>query len=439
MTQNLCNPVLHFPRRTLLKMAGFSGISWLTPLAHCLARSAEASRTKPAKSLVLLWLEGAPSQLETFDPHPNAKIAHGSKARKTNVRDVWLGDGFEQLAEQMDSMAIVRSVTTKEGDHERAIYNLKTGYRMEPTVIHPAVGSVICHQLNDRNDHQIDIPRHISILPGDHPARGGYLGDQFDAFKIFDPMQPIPDVKSRVDANRQAKRLQDLDDLDRAFTENRLQNRIKLAPDALRHQNKDAALKMMSSEQLKAFDISQVPTSERLEFGDTPFGRSCLVAIQLVSAGVRCVEITLGGWDTHVDNHKLQAGLIEILDPAYASLIRQLKLRDMLDSTLVVCGGEFGRTPAMNPLGGRDHWPSGFSIALAGGSIQGGRTIGQTAEDPPDNSKSALDSLVDPQPIENVHASILSALGVDYGQELNTPIGRPLRLSEGKVIEGLFA
>lgn len=439
MISDLCNQMAHLQRRTLLKLTGVSGISWLTPLAHTLARHSELHRREKAKSLIVLWLEGGPSQLETFDPHPNSRIAYGSKARKTNVRDLWLGEGLEQVSEQMDSIAIVRSVTSKEGDHERAMYNLKTGYRMDPTVIHPAIGGVICHQLDSESDQRVDIPRHISILPGNSPGRGGYLGDQYDAFKVFDPLQPIPDVRARVDPKRQTTRMETLNYLDHEFTENRLKRRLDLAPDSLRNQNKDAAIKMMSSGQLEAFDIHNVGDSDRLAFGDTPFGRSCLVAIQLISAGVRCVEITLGGWDTHVNNHELQAGRIQILDPAFATLIRELKNRDMLDSTLVVCGGEFGRTPLLNPLGGRDHWPTGFSIALAGGEIQGGRTIGETSENPTSSSKSASDRLIDPQPIENVHASILAALGIDSSQELVTPIGRPLKISEGKPIEGLFS
>lgn len=439
MSADLCNSRLHLERRSLLKLAGFSGISWLTPLASCLARNSESNRKEKAKSLIVLWLEGGPSQLETFDPHPNSKIAQGSKARKTNVPDLWLGDGFEQLAATMDSISIVRSVTSREGDHERAVYNLKSGYRMDPTVVHPAIGSVICHELNTESDRSVDIPRHVSILPGNSPGRGGYLGDQYDAFKIFDPQQPIPDVVARVESNRQSKRLEHLNYLDHEFTQNRLKNRIDRAPDSLRNQNTDAALKMMSSEQLSAFDISKVSLEDRLAFGDTPFGRSCLVAIQLISVGVRCVEITLGGWDTHVNNHELQAGRIQILDPAFANLVRELKKRELLDSTLVVCGGEFGRTPSLNPLGGRDHWPAGFSIALAGGEIQGGRTIGQTQENPTPDSKSALEQLIDPQPVENVHATILSALGIDYQRELETPIGRPMKLSEGQPIEGLFA
>ena len=269
-----CGTRDHFDRRTILKLAGLSGISWLTPMAKSLARADEVSPRTKAKSLIVLWLEGAPSQLETFDPHPDTEIAAGSKARKTNASGIWLGDGLKQTAEQMDSISLVRAVTSKEGDHERAIYNVKTGFRPDPTLVHPAVGSVICHQIHNEQDEIVDIPRHISILPASMPGRGGYLGDPYDAFKVFDPMQPIPDVRSRVESDRQRSRIENLKFADQQFLKNRKNNRV--VGDSLKNSNLDAALKMMSSDQLNAFDVSQVPTNERMQFGDSPFGRGCL-------------------------------------------------------------------------------------------------------------------------------------------------------------------
>ena len=434
-----CNSATHHNRRTLLKLAGLSGIGWLTPVATALARQQENDRknagTRP-QSLIVLWMEGAPSQLETFDPHPGSDIAAGSKAIPTNVSGIMLGEGLEQTATQMDSISLLRALTSKEGDHERAIYNIKTGYRMDPTLVHPSIGSIICHQLEDSRGQTIDIPRHVSILPGQQPARGGYLGDAYDAFKVFDPKNSIPDVKALVKNQRQQNRLNDLRMLDSQFLKSRANN--KTLKGSLGNHNLEAALRMMSSDQLKAFDVAGLPKSVRDPFGDSPFGRGCLAAIQLVQAGVRCVEVTLGGWDTHVNNHELQGNRIKILDPAFASLIRELKQRDLLDTTMVVCGGEFGRTPWVNGLGGRDHWPHGFSLAMAGGGIQGGRVIGETSPTPEKNSKTPSKFLKDANPIENIHATILDRLGIDYQEELQTPIGRPLKICEGQPISKLF-
>ena len=195
---------------------------------------------------------------------------------------------------------------------------------------------------------------------------------------------------------------------------------------------------MMSSEQLDAFDVSSEPESLRKEYGDTAFGRGCLAAVRLIKAGVRCVEVTLGGWDTHVNNHELQSGRIDILDPAFAALIRDLKKRELLDSTLVLCGGEFGRTPFLNTVGGRDHWPQGFSIAMAGGGIQGGRVVGETNPEPKRESTNRLDDLKDSHRVEDIHATILKAMGIDFEHELDTPIGRPMKICSGKPIDRLL-
>ncbi len=437
MDDHSCGSLDHVQRRTLLKLAGLSGISWLTSLGTALARDAERNPRQQAKSLIVLWMEGAPSQLETFDPHPDTDIAAGSKAIKTNANGVLLGDGLKQVAEEMDSISLVRALTSKEGDHERALYNVKTGFRPDPTLKHPAIGSIICHQFQTDADKRVDIPRHVSILPGSVPGRGGYLGDQYDAFKMFDPISSVPDIKARVEDKRKLERLANLDFVDQQFIRARKNN--KSVKESLSNHNLDAALKMMSSEQLSAFDVSQVPVSEREQFGDTPFGRGCLAAIRLIESGVRCVEVTLGGWDTHANNHELQAGRIDILDPAYASLIRELKKRDLLDTTMVVCGGEFGRTPNVNPLGGRDHWPQGFSMALAGGGIQGGRVIGETSPTPDVQSKTPEKFLKDARPIEDIHATILAQMDIDFTEELDTPIGRPMKICEGSPIEELTA
>jgi hypothetical protein len=313
---------------------------------------------------------------------------------------------------------------------------VKTGFRPDPTLLHPAIGSVICHEFESIDSAMIDIRRHISILPGSFPARGGYLGDHYDAFRVFDPMLPVPDMKSNLPPERQLARLEDLNALNADFMRGRQLPSSKAH--AFGQPNLASALQMMSSEQLDAFDVSLVPVRDRLRYGDTPFGRGCLAAFRLIQAGVRCVEVALPGWDTHVDNHELQGNQIKILDPAFATLIADLKAADLLDSTLVVCGGEFGRTPWLNPLGGRDHWPHGFSMALAGGGIQGGRVVGQTNPQPKRETKNRREDLVDSHSVQDLHATIYHALGIEYSEELITPIGRPLKICEGQPIDALL-
>lgn len=410
-------------RRSFLKATGLAGLSWLTPVSHLLARQAEQSRA-PAQSIVLLWLAGGPSQLETFDPHPGTDAAGGTRAIATAVKGVRLAEGFEQLADQMGHVALVRSMMSKEGDHERGTYLMKTGYRPDPTVVHPSIGAICCHELPAG---KTDIPRHISILPSQWPGRGGFLGDEFDAFKTDDPAQKIPDLAPQVPTERDRRRVADLDVVERAFARGR-QDRVGAT---LHRETVRNARVMMSSEQLQAFEVGREPERLRRAYGDTPFGRGCLAARRLIEVGVRCVEVTLNGWDSHADNHNIQRARVGELDPPFTALLRDLKERDLLRRTVVLCMGEFGRTPQINRLGGRDHWPNGFSLALAGGGLKGGQAVGATD---PEGTKDP----VDPVTVGDVHATVLAALGIDPHKVMRSPIGRTTKLSDGNPLPALL-
>lgn len=420
------DPGLILPgRREFLKISGcFAGLSWLTPVSHLLASQAEQSK-EPARSIILVWLSGGPSQLETFDPKPGAAIAAGSKSRATAIKRVQLAEGFEQLSDLMGEVSLVRSLVSKEGDHERGTYLMKTGYRPDPTVEHPSIGAICCHEL-PRGD--TSIPRHISILPAQWPARGGLLGGEFDAFQVPDPLGTLPDVVSSAGGVRGDLRMANLEAVEKAFAKGR-GRRFQ----ATRHQETmREARAMMTSEQLKAFDVTQEPQSLRDEYGNNAFGRACLAARRLTEVGVRCVEVTLDGWDSHVNNHEIHRKRLKELDPALSALIRDLRRRKLLDKTVVLCGGEFGRTPKVNLAGGRDHWPLGYSMAIAGGGIAGGRVIGET--DP-----EGIKPPAKPFSIADIHATVLTSLGLDPKKENIAPAtGRPLKLSEGKPIHALL-
>jgi hypothetical protein len=423
-----CGSAAHLSRRAMLGWAGAAGLAWLTPFSRMLAREAEsAPRGRPARSLILLWMAGGPSQLETFDPHPGKRIAAGTTSIRTSMKGVEFGAGMVQAAGWMDRMTLVRSVMSKEADHERAVYAMKTGYRPSQTVVHPSIGAVVCHQLEDAG---MDIPRHISIVPGGSPARGGYLGAEFDAFQVRDPKGPIQDIHQPAMGVRMDRRMEDLTILERGFARGRPAD---LETGRTVHRaSMERALRMMGSEQLTAFDLERVPESEKAAYGDSAFGRGCLAALRLIEAGVRCVEVTLDGWDTHVNNHGLQGEKIRVLDPAFAALMRDLEVRGLMESTVVMCGGEFGRTPKLNPLEGRDHWPYGFSVMLAGGGFRRGYVKGST--DPEGESREPGE----PVTVADVHATIQRALGIDPERELKTPVGRLLALSEGRVIGELL-
>jgi hypothetical protein len=417
-------------RRTLLRAGGIAAAAWLTPVAHLLGRAEELQRgRKPAQSVILLWLAGGPSQLETFDPHPGQDIGGGTEAIDTAVPGIQLAQGYERLAEQMEHVSLVRSVVSKEGDHERGTYMVKTGYQPDPTVVHPSLGAICCHELPETlsSGLRTEIPRHVSIFPGQWPGRGGFLGDQFDAFKIHDPVGRVPDVSPRVPDERFQQRIADLQVIERAFARGR-----RRQVDATLHPETVARARvMMTTEQLKAFDVSHESEEMRAAYGDTPFGRGCLAARRLIEVGVRCVEVTLGGWDTHSKNHESCRELAKTLDPAFAALLGDLRTRGLLDRTIVLCCGEFGRTPEINKLEGRDHWPHGFTVALAGGGIRGSRVIGAT--DPQGGKE-----VEDPKKVADVHATVLAALGLDPRKENISSAQRPIKLADGQPIGELL-
>ena len=415
-----------FSRRLLLQHTLLSNFAWLTPLAERLACADEKhSKGEPAQSLILVWLAGGPSQLDTFDPHVGGKIGGLTQAIDTRVKNVQLAAGLPRVAEQLDVCTLVRNVVSKEGDHERGTITLKTGYSPESTIVHPSVGAILCHQLSDAG---VEIPRHVSILPDRFPGRGGFLGTQFDAFKSYDPRDKVPDVRARTSDERFARRVADSAVIEQAFAV----GRAKIVESTQHRQMIERARRMMSSEQLQAFEIDREPLAVQSSYGDSPFGRACLAARRLTDVGVRCVEVTLSGWDTHANNFEGQNEQTAILDPALAALLADLRERRQLDRTLVVCCGEFGRTPKVNPAGGRDHWPHGFSMLIAGGRFRRGLVHGQTD---PSGEKVKFD---EGTKVADLHATILKSLGIDGALELQSPIGRPIKLSEGRVIETLL-
>lgn len=412
-----------FTRRDVLRLAAGMGLSFALPGLDL--RAARARGVERPKSLITLWMAGGPSQLETFDPHPGNPIGGETKAIDTKVPGLQIAHLLPQTAEKVHELCVIRSMVSKEGDHERGTYLLKTGYRPDPTLTHPSVGAIVAHELPVAG---VEIPRHISILGSPWPARGGFLGDEYDAFRVFDPRQNLQNMKSSVEPGRQDRRLKDLDVVEKAF-----RHRRRVQSDGTLHQETvRRALAMMTSEQLKAFRVEDEPAEVRAAYGETPFGAGCLIARRLVEVGVRAIEVTLEGFDTHAENFKGHVTNTKILDPAFAALIRDLKARDLLESTVVLWIGEFGRTPKINPLAGRDHWPTGFSAVVGGGGLQSGLVIGETD---PEGAKTAPS---DPIEVYDLYATILKTLGVDYAKEMITPIGRPMALCKGKPIDRLL-
>lgn len=383
-----------------------------------------AKRAAQIKSIVLLWLDGGPSHLDTFDPKPGHTNGGPFKAIKTAQPGVLLSEHLPGLASIADRAVFLRSMTTGEGNHSRAKHLLKSGYAPQGTVNFPGMGAMVAHELGDQG---LAIPANVSINAPGFPA--GFLGVRYDPFYVNDPAKPVQNLAlpKGVDENRFQRRMALL-----AHQQKQFAGRIGAqAADVESYDKINASARaFMDAPQAKAFDISSEPTAVQESYGDSKFGRGCLMARRLVESGVRFVEVFLGGWDTHDDNFtRVQANLAQ-LDPAITALTKDLEARDLLRSTLIICMGEFGRTPKINAREGRDHYPRAWTSVLLGGGIRPG-VIGATNED-------GTEVIADPIKAPDLFRTIYTIAGIDPNREFQTPGGRPIKIANGgQVIAGV--
>ena len=421
----------HITRRQILQFLSACGVSLTLP--GMTVQAASRRRAERQKSLVVLWMDGGMSQLETWDPHPGTRSGGEVKEIPTTAKNVQISELLPQMAEQLHSCMVIRSLTSKEGDHERGAAFVRTGYRPEPTLTYPTLGAIAAHELPDP---KIEIPQYVALASGRTMPEGGYLGNQFNAFRVYQPGRGLSNLQSYVNPARQSDRLEGLDVVSQQFE----QGRTFGAKRTLHQETLDKALTMMSSEQLEAFKLDNESTGVKAAYGDTSFGRGCLVARRLVEVGVRSIEVNLSGFDTHVSNHSGHVTQCKILDPAIATLIRELRERDLLESTIVLCISEFGRTPRINPAGGRDHWPNWFSCLIAGGGFREGVVIGETPHDVFEGKQAdgKLTLPTNPVPVPELYATIMATMGIDSRKEILTPIGRPIRFADALPVEYLL-
>jgi hypothetical protein len=358
-----------------------------------------------AKSCILLWLAGGPSQLETFDPKPGLtpfqEIETAGEAR--------LSEGFPRIAKQMKRVSLVRTLFSNDPNHATATYLLHTAYRKAADTEHPHAGSIIAKELGERGD----LPG-CMVIGGDPQCGAGYLPGHLGPV-IFDKIDaPAEDVRLATSRDRLKRRWQLLSALDERFAKEREARIVEE-----RRRAYERAYALLTSERVKAFDLSK---EDPLRYGNTPFGRACLTARRLVEAGVRFVEVALGDWDSHADNAGTHRRLLETLDPAWSALLVDLADRKLLDETMVICMGEFGRTPRVNGAEGRDHYVKCWSAALGGGGIAGGRVVGET---------DGTEIKSRPVSVQDLFATIYRAFGINSAKEMTASGGRPLRLVDG--------
>ncbi|HYF01721.1 MAG TPA: DUF1501 domain-containing protein [Planctomycetota bacterium] len=366
--------------------------------------AAQETRAARAKAAILLWLAGAPSQLETFDPHEGSVIP----PVETAVAGVRISSGLPRIARQMKQVSLVRSLHSRDPNHATAAYLLHTGWRRAAGLQHPHIGSVLTRELGDRGE----IPGCV-VVGGDPQCGAGYLPAETGPV-VFDRLDaPTEDVKPSTSRERLERRWKMLSSLDRRFAEERAAEAVEE-----RRRSTERAYRLLTSEKVKAFDLSREAPGR---YGTSPFGRACQLARRLVEAGSRFVEVQLGDWDSHADLEPAHRRLLETLDGPWSALLADLADRRMLDETLVIVMGEFGRTPDLNRAAGRDHWTRAWSAALSGGGISGGRVVGAT------DGREVTDR---PVTVPDFFATICRAFGVDPRKEVDA-LGRPLPLVDG--------
>ena len=400
-------------RRGMLRLATGLGMASFPTL---LSQGAEQLKRR-GKSCVLLWMQGGPSQFETFSPKPDHPNGGETKAIATQVPGIEISQHLPQMARVMEDVCLLRSMNSKEGSHPRAQSLLHTGYLPTASVQFPTFGAHAAHQLGDSAD---ELPNFVKIGRGGRGGGGGgLLGVAYDPFVMSDASRMPENTTVTTTDSRYRRRLKLRTRLENQFAKRgsrqEVNNQAKLYRKASR---------MVLSPSMEAFDISREPESMHTAYGSSAFGKGCLLARRLLEAGVTFVEVVAGNWDTHLDNFSRTQTLCQQIDQPYSQLLRDLKQRGVLEKTLIIWMGEFGRTPRINPRGGRDHFPRAFNVALSGAGIRGGQVIGRT---------NAGGTAVSDRPITvpDLFQTFCRALDIDPEHENLSGIGRPIKIVDG--------
>ncbi|MDX1947702.1 MAG: DUF1501 domain-containing protein [Pirellulaceae bacterium] len=430
-----------------LGLWGASASGWFPAWSRALAE--EPARRRHC---ILLWMTGGPTQTDTFDMKPGHANGGEFQEVATKAPGLRFSEHLPKLGEMADRLAVVRGLSTKEGDHGRGTFVVRTGQKPLGPIQYPAIGSSLSKALGRDDDA---VPHYVSIAPYrafNQAAFGpGFLGPRHAALTVgaTDGFQSAPPATSAGYAELK------VDDLAPAagIGDEQFTGRVELwrslqagflathrGPAPLAQQTVyERALRLMNSNAAEAFDLSSEPVAVRDSYGRGRFGQGCLMARRLIERGVSFVEVTLGsvsentlGWDTHLNNFPAVKSLSAELDAGWGTLMKELAERGLLDSTTILWIGEFGRTPTINPQGGRDHFPAAWSCVLAGGGIKGGQAFGKTSA----GGEEVTDGKVD---VPDVLATLSAALGVDPETKNISDQGRPIKIAEGKVIRELLA
>jgi len=412
-------------RRNFLKVGVLGATGGLSLLEWLAVRAQAAPSGRPAaESVVLIWFGGGPSHIDTFDPKPEApaEIRGPFKAISTNVPGIQLCEHLPRMARIMDKFALIRSVTTPLADHGLGTQLLQTGYPPLPAFDVPSYGSIVSKLLGNRGG---SLPPYVCLTEGLIGSGAGFLGASLNPFtpgggdELHGPKQITPERADRRRAFRAS--------VDAGYSE------IEQANDYVKAVGKfyDQAFTLISSPEARAaLDVKREPKAAKDAYG--PMGEQLLLARRLLEGGVRFVTVGLGGWDTHSDNFGTLTKQLPGVDQAIAAFLGDLEQRGLLEKTLVLMTGEFGRTPGINGNAGRDHYSKVFSMAVAGAGVKGGRVVGSS-------DKHGAEVQSRPVTASDIAATIYDRLGVDYRQSVESPEGVRTMLSrDGKPVHELF-
>jgi hypothetical protein len=369
---------------------------------------AQESRAR-AKRCLVLWMDGGPSQIDTFDPKPGVETGGDFKAIDTAAAGVRIGEPLPQIARRMKKLSIVRSIQSKEGDHLRGQYLFHTGYPLLEGFARPSAGSVV-----SKETPEAKFPKYVTLgAPGFGPA---WLGASHAPFAIEEIGKALETFRA---LGTRRERIRFLREIDREFDEAHPSEAL-----AGRGETVKKIEELVDTPFVRALDLQRESSRDRERYGSHPFGQRCLAARRLLEAGATFVEVHLDGWDTHVDNFARLRELCGVLDGPWAALVDDLDGKGLLDETVVLWMGEFGRTPAINDRRGRDHYPRVTCAVVGGGGIPGGRVVGET-------DKLGMAVVKDPVTVPDLFATLFSAFGVDPARRFRTEFGGTATLTDG--------
>jgi len=424
----MSNPFLSWDqasrRNFLLRSAKTAlGVSVLSHLDKVMAAAEPCPPGKggKAKSVIYLYMAGGMSHIDTWDPKTGETNSGAAPIKTTG--DLQLGGYMTKMAEHGNKISIIRSMSSKNGAHEGANYEMHTGYAMRGTIVHPTLGSWAQHYLDDGKKRSM--PASVQIGGGSHGP--GFFAPSLSPIPISSADAGLTNAKATVGSDEFNKRVSLMNEFDSTFREKFKSQEVKDYTGFY-----EETLKLLKSEELKAFDISQEDSAAKAMYGTSGFGKGCLLARRLVEHGVRFVEVQTGGWDMHTGVDAAMKTTGGNMDMVFATLLTDLKARGLLDSTLVVLGSEFGRTPRINENRGRDHYPKVFSTVFAGGGVKGGFVYGSSDKE----GREVTDKQVT---VPDFIATVGAAMGLPVEKVTFSPSGRPFTVGDkGKVIADIF-